>query len=188
MNNWMPTTVGSSLADLTALQSLVRSMDPLSDSLQFLSNLLLIRSCGHLDTTEKACIEDLFERLYGRVVHDYLDKTTFRSGRNPSYKNLAETLGLIDGSKSIKGELKAHLSQPFIHNSKVDFPQTYRECLDRLVNNRNSVVHGYSLHIQSHEALAYSDLSIQISNWYLSFFKPGGRAEEVLGPVYQKKE
>lgn len=180
MNEWMPTTVGSSLADLTALQSLVRSTDPLSDSLQFLSNLLLVRSCGHMETTEKTCIEDLFERLYGRVVHDYLDKTTFRSGRNPSPKNLTETLGLIDGSNSIKSELKELLSQPFVHTSMVDFPPTCRECLDKLVKNRNSVVHGYSLHVQSIEALAYSDLSIQISNWYLDFFRPGGRAEEVM--------
>ena len=184
MSSWMPTTVGSSLTDLDALREIVRRTqadDPLSDSLQFLSNLLLVRSCGHMETTEKTCIEDLFERMYGRVVHDYVDKTTFRTGKNPNYEKLSETLGLIDATGVIKKDLKNRLSQPFVHDSQVGLPDTCRNCLDALVKARNSVVHGYSLHIQSAEALAYSELSIQLSNWYLDYFKPGGAAEAVLG-------
>ena len=69
--------------------------DPFDEDVFQLSNWLIVRACGHLEITEKACVGNLFYRLYGNVVYDYLISTTFSKGRNPhpdTLKSLLKTL------------------------------------------------------------------------------------------------
>lgn len=185
MCRWSPNTVQASLRELEVAKSVVSRLqneNPFSDHLPFISNWLIVRSCGHLEATERACIEDLVDRLYGRTVHDYIYQSLFRSGRNPSPDNLKSTLGLIDRSGRLKGSLKDYLSRPAneVPGGNNLSCSTLNDALNEAVKQRNHVVHGYATHPDARSALAYAEVAIRVSDWYLSIFEPGGQAQTVL--------
>lgn len=184
MPSWIPTTVASSLADLESLSKVVRQQskdDPFGDALYFLANWLIVRSCGHIEITEQACVEDLFDRCFGSVVHHYVDSTAFRTGRNPNFDNLNSLLRQIDLSGRLASELKDFLSVEYQGCTKNPIIQgTYKNCLKTIVDGRNSIVHGYSFHITAETALEYSEVAKSISEWYLKMFEPQGDAEKII--------
>ncbi len=184
MHSWIPTTVANSLADLKSLYKEIERLnknDPLGESLHFLSNWLIVRSCGHIEITEQACIEDLFDRCFGSVVHHYVDHTAFRTGRNPNPDNLIGLLKQIDPSKTLATKLKEFLRTVYQGSGGLSMTQnTYKEYLNTIVDSRNSIVHGYSFHITADIAMEYSKVTEAISDWYLACFVPQGEAEETI--------
>lgn len=184
MPEWIPTTVDNSLSDLERLEKEVErinSRDPLSDSLHFLSNWLLVRSCGHIEIVEQACIEDLFDRCFGGAAHHYIDCTAFRSGRNPSFSNLKNMLDKIDKSKSLSKQFKEFVNSDYSTDPTSSGERgTFQNYLERMICGRNAIVHGYSFPLTPKNALVYPRIAVAISDWYLTVFSPGGFAESII--------
>lgn len=185
MCRWSPNTVQASLRELEVTKnnvSRLQNENPLSDYLPFISNWLIVRSCGHLEVTERACIEDLVDRLYGHTVHDFIDQSLFKSGRNPNPSNLKGVLHNIDKSDTLKKSLKNYLSGPTssVPGGNILSCATLNEALNEAVDQRNHVVHGYTTHPDARSALAYAEVVLSVSDWYLSTFKPGGQAQAIL--------
>lgn len=185
MCKWSPNTVQASLRELEVTKNAVSKLqneNPLSDYLSFISNWLIVRSCGHLEVTERACIEDIVDRLYGHTVHDFIDQSLFKSGRNPNPDNLKGVLHKLDKSDALKSSLKDYLSGPTrcMPGGNNLSCATLNDALNEAVDQRNHVVHGYTTHPGARSALAYSEVILSVSEWYLSTFKPGGQAETVL--------
>lgn len=180
----MPTTVDRSLDDLNRLTEEVRRInisDPWSDALHFLSNWLLVRSCGHIEIVEQACIEDLFDRCFGSAVHHYIDCTSFRSGRNPSFANLKGMLERIDKSGRLSNQFKEFIDSDYSDELAPSGERgTYRNYLQRMIDGRNAIVHGYSFPLSPNSAVVYPRVAISISEWYLTSFAPDGVAESIV--------
>lgn len=184
MSSWIPTTVASSLADLESLAKEVNRLsaeDPLGEALHFLSNWLIVRSCGHIEITEQACVEDLFDRCFGSVVHHYVDSTAFRSGRNPNPSNLISLLKQIDPSGQLAIQLKDYLkTEGHDDEGCLALLDTLKDHLEAIVGARNSIVHGYSLHLTADTAVGRCEVAKRISEWYLDVFAPQGVAERII--------
>lgn len=184
MSSWLPTTVASSLADLESLAKEVKRLsaeDPLGDALHFLSNWLVVRSCGHIEITEQACVEDLFDRCFGSVVHHYIDSTAFRSGRNPNPGNLINLLKQIDSSGQLATMLKDYLkTESRDDEGCLTLLNTQKDYLEAIVGARNSIVHGYSFHLTAEAAVEQCEVAKRISEWYLDVFAPQGAAERII--------
>lgn len=184
MPKWIPTTVDSSLTDLLRLTGEVERIngnDPWSDALHFLSNWLLVRSCGHIEIVEQACIEDLFDRCFGGAVHHYVDCTSFRSGRNPSYTNLKGMLDKIDKSGGLSESFKEFINSDYSDGLTSSGERgTYKNYLQCMIDGRNAIVHGYSFQLSYINAIVYPRIAISISDWYLTQFSPGGAAERII--------
>ncbi|WP_147385450.1 hypothetical protein [Propionibacterium ruminifibrarum] len=174
---WIPETVAHSLNEMLHLVKEVKlfhESEPLSNTLHFLCNWLLVRSCGHIEVTEQACIENLYQRKFGAVVYHYLDETSFKTGRNPRYSNLLMILKRIENGDILASNLKSFLDNDYLEGKK------YKDYLEMIVEGRNAIVHGYSFDIEAIRALDCARASAAISNWYLEQFKPGGIAEQAV--------
>lgn len=184
MPKWIPATVDRSQNDLIRLKEEVERInisDPWSDALHFLSNWLLVRSCGHIEIVEQACIEDLFDRCFGGAVNHYIDCTSFRSGRNPNFANLKGMLEKIDKSgclsKLFKNFINSDYSDKLTSSGERGTYQNYLQCM---IDGRNAIVHGYSFPLSPNNAIIYPDIAISISEWYLTTFAPNGVAESIV--------
>lgn len=194
---WPPVPVSQSRADLDALSAtvsgLLRSDMGSSDSdvQSRLGYLLIVRSCGHLETTQKECLEGLHLRLFGSVVTSYIHSMSFTRGSNPSSSYLLELLGRI-APEEAKEALKEFLKGKFRSKNSSFDERKYQDILNDLVRIRNNIAHGeQGILSNAEDSLEYKKAAIDICDWYLSYFEPKGKAEQLYvahrsDPLYTK--
>ncbi len=189
--SWAPATVEQSLESLHALSGLLEKActeNPLSDDVFHLSNWLIVRSCGHLETTEKACIGNLFNLLYGSAVYDYLTETSFSRGRNPNPDTLSDLLKKVvgrqrrDSPEALHRRFASFMSSEFDEACYEEFAnRSYRDCLKVVVESRNSLVHGVGAGRPWKMALDSAVIAERVGEWYIREFSPNGHAHSLLG-------
>ena len=124
-----------------ALKQAKQLQDTLPESEQFLAGYLVVLISGIFED----CVEDLFiERAKltsDRQLVSFVGETMHRSFRNPTYHNISGFLGRLDHG------YKDCFSQ--------NVAQVYRDGLDAIVTNKNSLAHGKSVNVTLRDVIGY---------------------------------
>lgn len=163
--SWPPFEVLSSLQKLQALQSLVEQpQDEQGETLPFeaigwLSRLLVVRACGHLEQVVRVCTRAYVDEKSGGPVRlfglSWLEKS-----RNPSQSALEELLTRFD-----EGWCK-----DFTNFLTVDDERLHRD-LASAIDKRNRIAHGENEGASRDQALRLCKAIVEISDWWADRFK-----------------
>ena len=156
---WPPNEVHQLRRSLEELGELVKSTRD-TESLPWLTRMLVVRSSGYVEQTCKEVfwdyIEDRTSGLVKSFSHSWLDKS-----RNPSPDSLLAMIGRFD--------LK--LRDEFSHFLEAD-DQRFRRELAFLVDRRNHIAHGLSEGIHRGKSISLMEVALEVSDWLILKFNP----------------
>lgn len=169
---WPPYTVIRSENRLKELHSVIEHLkidaDPADPAITELSRLLVVRSCGHLETTFSCCFLKYIERHASKTVADYVEGT-FKKWQSPKPDNIKNNLRKM--SPAIEERLRNFLTQD---------GRDYSAELGSLVNERDRISHGDNDRVTIRSSENYYKIALEISEWFLAEFSPGGAADQCV--------
>ena len=169
---WPPQEVIRSRSDLDELYDLVasnRKRRVNSDDNEMLARFLILRCCGHIEIITTECFLGFLTRRSSQPVTEYL-RSSYLSWQTPNADNLKKTLN--KASSNLCSMLADYLKTEFgSTNSKVS------EKLSELTRTRGAIAHGKNTPVTAEKSLELYTFTIDFSDWYINFFKPGGQAE-----------
>lgn len=165
-NSWPPFEVTSSAQKLVALREIVdnpvdeRGRKLPVEVISWLSRLLVVRACGHLEQVVRACSRGYLERKSGGPAGafglSWLDKS-----RNPKRTALEEHLERFDPAWSVA----------FSAFMEADDERLHRD-LASAVDKRNRIAHGENEGASRDQALRLCCALEEISDWWVTQLNP----------------
>lgn len=162
MKTWPPWDVSSSRSNLAQLRSLVEVPDKgiTPEALGWLSRLLVLRSCGHLEQVVLKCAQGYLEVKSGGRARSF-SLTWLNKSRNPSARALKELAERFDSGW-------AQDFDDFLDENQ----QEMRRLLGNLVDFRNHIAHGENQGVNRPKALELSYAAEAVSDWWITTLNP----------------
>lgn len=147
-----------------ALVDLMRCVDNLdgdnADVESYLSKLLVVRSCGHIELTLEQGILDSLEGRTDPHISSYI-KSGFFKGRNPQPERIKSLLGSFHSDWEYKISELLDADDEYLHRE-----------LKFLVSRRNNIAHGQSESVGRRKALDLCQYALKISDEILRIVRP----------------
>ena len=128
----------------------------------WLARLLVVRSCGYLEQVVNIVFRSYIGEKSGGLVRSFAHSWLERS-RNPSVPNLINSLGRFDND----------LQNEFQQLIDADDQRLSRE-LAFLVDRRHKIAHGLNESINPGKALALTEISKELADWFILRMNPVG--------------
>lgn len=158
---WPPWDVTSSQKNLETLRDLVDNPTGIAaEPLGWLSRLLVIRSCGHLEQVVMECARGYVSAKSGGPVQAF-GLTWLEKSRNPSAKTLGELAARFDPKWQV--QFDALLAENDCRLS---------DDLGHLVTFRNRIAHGENQGVNRERSLRLSAAADEIADWWINTFNP----------------
>ncbi|MET3922671.1 hypothetical protein ABIB26_003632 [Arthrobacter sp. UYEF20] len=152
----------SSKSNLALLREIVETPDKdlPAEALSWLSRLLVLRSCGHLEQVVQKCAQGYVEGKAGGPVRSF-SLTWLAKSRNPSARALRELAERFDPAWAQD-----------LDNVLDENEQSLRRLLGNLVDFRNLIAHGQNQGVTREKALELGDAAESISDWWITTMNP----------------
>lgn len=158
---WPSGSIVDSREALIELRTCVDNLHTDDDAIErYLSRMLVIRSCGHLEFTLEQGILDSIRPNVAPHIENHI-KTGLFKGRNPNPKRIEELLGSFH--TSWREEISDLLSSG---------DELLKRELAFLVDKRNKIAHGQSEGIGRRKSLDLCDYALQVSDKILEIVCP----------------
>lgn len=158
---WPSRSIADSKDALIELRNCVDNLDTDDDTIErYLSRMLVVRSCGHLEFTLEQGILDSIGSSVPPHIENHIKSGLFK-GRNPNPTRIQELLGSFHASW--KQEISDFLD--------LDDELLKRE-LSFLVDKRNSIAHGQSEGIGRRKSLDLCKYALQVADRILEIIQP----------------
>jgi hypothetical protein len=164
--SWPPFEVLSSLQKLQALRSLVEEPQDEqgktlpSEVIGWLSRLLIVRACGHLEQVVRVCARAYVDAKSGGPVR-FFGLSWLEKSKNPSQSALEEFLTRFDEGWCTE----------FTNLLTVDDERLHRD-LASAIDKRNRIAHGENEGASREQALRLCGAIVEITDWWTVRFKP----------------
>lgn len=156
---WPPKLVSSLRRNLDDYADFVRDCAD-SDTLQHLTRLLVVRSCGFLEQTSFEVARGYVESRSGGLSRSFALSWLERT-KNPSELNLMELVGRFDESIKFNFDAFLHANDDYLSRE-----------LHFLIDRRNKIAHGLNENLNREKALTLKDVSVTIADWFITHLDP----------------
>lgn len=144
------------IQDLSELREFIKKLNQLEDSQEigYLTNYLVIRSCGIIEQLTKTLIYCHFNyEVSQNFVSKFLDnKIRIKNSANPSQSMINGLIDTFDDSRKFNELIKKNIS-------KAEINQFYTH-IDSLRQLRNSIAHGDKISTTWRDVMGYFDSCI----------------------------
>ena len=148
-------------------------------AVRLLKNYLVIRSCGHVETTLRSSIRESAQKHSDPAFANLIEKYILRSGENPRSENVARKLKALN--EEFASNWKDFLSDSHEYRDEVygaETIDTYGCSLQYLVEQRNMVAHGEEVTLSETDAVRLSVAAEHIAVHIVSIFDCFFRIED----------